>query len=108
YNWNHANGIGIHIRPIGAGAGAGGLPRIRRVAADGLGGEYATIQAAINAAADGDEIVLAPGVYTGWGNRDLDLWGKAIVVRSEDPSSPAVVAATVIDCQGTASTPHRG
>ncbi|HPD29454.1 MAG TPA: C10 family peptidase [Phycisphaerae bacterium] len=96
-------GAVVNLRP----AGFGGGPRIREVDADGRSGEYATIQAAINASTDGDEIVLRPGVYTGWGNRDLDFWGKAITVRSVNPDDPAVVAATIIDCQGVQSRPRR-
>ena len=44
--------------------------------------DYPTIQAAIDAADSGDEIVVADGVWTGVGNRDLDFGGKAITVRS--------------------------
>jgi|GEM_PF-957583 len=69
---------------------------------------HASIQAAIDAALHGDEIVLSPGTYTGAGNRDIDFRGKAITVRSVDPEDPAVVAETVIDCQGSAAEPHRG
>jgi hypothetical protein len=61
--------------------------------------EYATIQAGIDAAAQGATVVVAPGIYTGEGNRDLDFLGKAITVRSFDPEDPRVVAATVIDCE---------
>ena len=94
----------INLRPVGF---AGG-PRTRIVDSDGTSGEYATIQAAINASTDGDEVVLLPGTYTGWGNRDLDFWGKAITVRSVDPHVPQGVASTIIDCQGTEREPHRG
>ncbi|MCK4414565.1 MAG: hypothetical protein KAY32_13585 [Candidatus Eisenbacteria sp.] len=34
-------------------------------------GDFPTIQAAIDAALDGDEILLADGTFTGDGNRDL-------------------------------------
>lgn len=70
--------------------------------------EYPTIQTAIDAAVDGDTIIVAPGTYTGDGNRDIDLKGKAITVRSADPNDPNIVAATVIDCNGSESEPHRG
>ncbi|MFC1889431.1 right-handed parallel beta-helix repeat-containing protein [Thermodesulfobacteriota bacterium] len=69
---------------------------------------YTTIQDAIDMAVDYDEIVLQPHTYTGDGNRDIEFRGKAITVRSTDPDDPAVVASTIIDCQGSASDMHRG
>lgn len=62
--------------------------------------QYPTIQAAINASADGDEVVLEPMTYVGAGNRGLDFLGKAITVRSTNPNDPGVVASTVIDPNG--------
>jgi predicted outer membrane repeat protein len=57
-------------------------------------GLFPTIQNAIDAAAGGDTIQLAPGTFTGEGNRRLDFGGKDLTLRgSGDP------AVTVIDCQ---------
>jgi hypothetical protein len=63
--------------------------------------EYATIQAAINDCNNGDVVIVEPNTYTGAGNRDIDFLGKAITVRSSDPNDANVVAATVIDCEGS-------
>jgi len=68
---------------------------------------YRTIQAAVDAAVDGDTVIVHPGVYTGEGNRDIDFGGKAITIRSEDPDEQPIVAATIIDCQGSPEEPHR-
>jgi predicted outer membrane repeat protein len=69
---------------------------------------YPTIQPAINAAVDGDTIIVAPGTYIGEGNRDIDFLSKAITVRSTDPNDPNIVAATIIDCNGSKEDLHRG
>jgi len=76
-------------------------PATIRVPAD-----FATIQAAINAASDGDVIEVAPGIYRGPGNRDIDFLGKAITVRSSAGSER-----TIIDCSGQGGASggrHRG
>lgn len=57
--------------------------------------DFETIQEAINAASDGQIIEVAPGVYSGSGNRDIEFRGKAITLRSA--AGPDV---TVIDCGG--------
>jgi len=61
--------------------------------------DFDNIQAGINAAVDGDTILVAPGTYTGFGNHDINFQGKAITVRSTDPNDPAIIASTIIDCQ---------
>ena len=77
---------------------------------DSLHGPKRTIQSAMEATLryEGDTVTLAAGTYAGPGNRDIMFRGKVITVRSTNPDDPAVVAATVIDCQGSADDPHRG
>jgi hypothetical protein len=58
-------------------------------------GDAPTIQTGITAAGTGDIVLLAPGTYTGVGNRDIDFLGKAITVTSESGQD-----VTIIDCQG--------
>jgi len=64
---------------------------------------YPTIQAAIDASAHGDIVLVAPGVYTGDGNRDIDFKGKVITVKSE-----AGPRTCIVDCQGSPQEDHRG
>ncbi len=73
------------------------------VAPDGSG-NAPTVQAAIDLATDGDEILLTDGVFTGDGNRDVGLRGKVLTVRSVsgDPT------ACILDVQGSAGQPHAG
>ncbi|MEZ4653077.1 MAG: right-handed parallel beta-helix repeat-containing protein [Candidatus Eisenbacteria bacterium] len=51
----------------------------------------------------GDTVLVAPGVYSGPGNRDIKFNGKRILVASE-----AGREQTIVDCQGSAAEPHRG
>ncbi len=57
--------------------------------------QYHTIQAAIDAATEGDVVLVADGTYTGSGNKNLVFAGKAITVRSENGPNHCI-----IDCEG--------
>jgi hypothetical protein len=70
--------------------------------------DFNNIQDAIVDAATGDTVEVYPGTYTGHGNRDISFLGKAITVRSTDPNDPNIVAATIIDCNGSPAEHHRG
>lgn len=56
--------------------------------------EFPTIQAAINAATSGDTVLVAPGTYTGVGNRDIHLKSGVVVQGAETD-------VTIIDCEGS-------
>ncbi len=93
-------GNSSRVKMIGAGIGVVALAAIVILAVVFLHnpyisvpGDYRNIQAAIEAAEDGDEIVVQPGLYY----EQLDFLGKDITVRSTDPEDPEVVAETVID-----------
>lgn len=64
------------------------------IKADGTG-DAPTIQDGVTAAANGDTVLLAPGTFTGTGNKYINLRSKAITVTSE-----AGPEATIIDCEG--------
>lgn len=65
--------------------------------------DQSTIQAGIDAADVGDTVLVAEGIYTGDGNRDIAFGGKSVVLRSE--SGPLN---TTIDCQGDETAMHIG
>ncbi len=59
--------------------------------------KYPTIQEAIDAAEDGDVIVVQVGVY----RENLDFRGKNITLQSVDPDDEAIVEETIIDGGGS-------
>jgi predicted outer membrane repeat protein len=65
-------------------------------------GDFPTIQEAARVAVDGDVILLADGVFSGPGNRDIDLMGKELTVRSlmDNPDQ------CTLDCGGSQAEPH--
>ncbi len=64
---------------------------------------YDAIQEAIDAAVNGDTVLVADGVYTGDGNRDIDFNNKAITVASANGPSRCI-----IDGQGSWTNLHHG
>ncbi|MFH2052831.1 MAG: right-handed parallel beta-helix repeat-containing protein [bacterium] len=75
--------LGLAIRLgvwLAVGSAVAAEPAVRP---DGSG-NHPTIQAALDAAADGDVIRLAPGIYGGPGNLDLDFRGKAVTLLGDE------------------------
>jgi parallel beta helix pectate lyase-like protein len=58
-------------------------------------GDYPNIQTAIDAASDGEVVLVAAGNYTGPLNKDLSFHSKAITVISDTGPED-----TIIDCEG--------
>lgn len=57
-------------------------------------GDYSTFQAAIDAASGGDTVIVRNGTYTGTGNKEIELKGKAITLKSAGGATNCT-----IDCE---------
>ena len=58
---------------------------------------FASIRAAMNSTRSGDTVLVADGIYTGYGNRHLEMpsvWTKTIAVTSENGPQN-----TILDCE---------
>jgi len=62
--------------------------------------DYPTIQAGINAAEDGDTVLVADGIYRGYGNQNISFMGKAIVVKSENGPETCIIDCEMQVCHG--------
>lgn len=80
-----------------------GIRPLARVFPNGSG-QFASIQAAVDALPAYGLLELADGVYRGAGNCDIDLHGKPLTIRSASGNA----ASCVIDCEGAPGTPRRG
>jgi Peptidase family M28/Right handed beta helix region len=55
--------------------------------------DYATVQAAIDAATDGDEVLIAAGTYSGPGNSLINVGGKVLTIRGEAGPTACIIDA---------------
>ncbi len=61
---------------------------------------YSTIQAALDAAQPGDVVLVADGVYSGPGNRDLNFMGKGVTLRSQNGPENCIISGADAQAHG--------
>ena len=71
-----------------------GTVRIERAGGLSSAPVFTTIQAAVDAAQEGDTLLLSDGLFVGPGNRDIVIADKDLVIRSVNGRE-----STVLDCQ---------
>ena len=70
--------------------------------------DFDNIQAAVDAASDGDEIIVMPGTYTGSGSYVVNMNGKEVLLRSQEGPQTTIVSGqnqrTVFYCGNNETT----
>jgi hypothetical protein len=89
-NWIHVSLILAAIMPVSS------ANAVTLIAYPDGSGEYSSIQMTVNAANDGDTVLLADGTFRGRGNHDIHFLGKEIVLGSLSGNVPDCI----IDIEG--------